>query len=311
MVCGMVEMYYTSTMPQTIMVDQDTLDNEPWVYRLWCHDCEVIYPFYSKSRYEETKNINGRYKHDTCGSSMHRFCQECYWNYKEPCTWPYDSKKEEYHKHLLIHVKKAALREASEAHNLPSKKSDRKQDLLNLLEQYCKSDATIRNGDEKEAEEGDGDEDDVEDDPHIEERKVLKKYRLKQSKFRHDVGRRFGWKCAVSDCAVVQALEAAHINGIDSGNSMNNGMLLRGDLHSLYDRYLWSINNDGQVVLSQKLKDYGDANLMMNWDGNHLGERFKNNKFCKTHYNVFESNNQEFIEEKERDLIYQMGRLNV
>jgi hypothetical protein len=55
---------------------------------------------------------------------------------------------------------------------------------------------------------------------------------------------RFGYKCAVSGCVVVDVLEAAHIRAyrINADNARRNGILLRADLHTLFDLDLIAIN---------------------------------------------------------------------
>ena len=49
-------------------------------------------------------------------------------------------------------------------------------------------------------------------------------------------------RCAVSDCGVSEALEAAHIENYSGPKSQvaSNGILLRRDLHSLFDAHLIS-----------------------------------------------------------------------
>lgn len=50
--------------------------------------------------------------------------------------------------------------------------------------------------------------------------------------------------CAVTGCKLVDILEAAHINAYrnDSHNHISNGLLLRSDIHTLYDLNLCAIN---------------------------------------------------------------------
>lgn len=63
----------------------------------------------------------------------------------------------------------------------------------------------------------------------------------------------------MSGCAVPEALEAAHLIGRDwrqGHNSATDGILLRRDLHNLYDRGLLVVNDEGQVKLSGKVMAY-------------------------------------------------------
>jgi transcriptional regulator with XRE-family HTH domain len=54
---------------------------------------------------------------------------------------------------------------------------------------------------------------------------------------------RFGGRCAVSECGLIDVLEAAHIRGyrFDRDNARENGVLLRADLHTLFDLDLLAI----------------------------------------------------------------------
>jgi hypothetical protein len=85
-----------------------------------------------------------------------------------------------------------------------------------------------------------------------------------QGKFRRLVLSAYGERCAVSGCDVAQAVEAAHIFpylGAET-NVVPNGLLLRADLHTLYDLGLIAINPDSmQVVVSPKLRATSYASL--------------------------------------------------
>jgi hypothetical protein len=83
--------------------------------------------------------------------------------------------------------------------------------------------------------------------------------RPEQGQFRDAVFRACGGQCVVSGCAVPEALEAAHLLGRDwreGHNSATDGILLRRDLHNLYDRGLLRISDAGQVALSGDTCDY-------------------------------------------------------
>ncbi len=63
------------------------------------------------------------------------------------------------------------------------------------------------------------------------------KRRIGQSDFRQTLIRAYGSRCAVTDCDVLDVLEAAHIDayaGVHS-NHPGNGLLLRADIHALFD----------------------------------------------------------------------------
>lgn len=77
-------------------------------------------------------------------------------------------------------------------------------------------------------------------------------FRPEQAAFRDAVFRAFSGRCAISGCTVPEALEAAHLLGRDwrkGHNRAADGILLRRDLHSLYDRGLLRITEGGRVEL--------------------------------------------------------------
>ncbi|AFC84751.1 HNH endonuclease [Frateuria aurantia] len=65
-----------------------------------------------------------------------------------------------------------------------------------------------------------------------------------QPTFRKDLLTAYAGRCAISGCDVTEVLEAAHIHpyrGEDT-NVVANGLLLRADIHTLFDLYLLSID---------------------------------------------------------------------
>jgi len=65
-----------------------------------------------------------------------------------------------------------------------------------------------------------------------------------QPLFRDTVLKAYGYRCAITNCDAVPALEAAHIigyNGPDT-NHVSNGLLLRADIHTLFDMGLITID---------------------------------------------------------------------
>lgn len=101
--------------------------------------------------------------------------------------------------------------------------------------------------------------------------------RLGQGRFRRQVLKAYEGRCAISGCTVESALAAAHIlpcvaNG--STHHVSNGLLLRADLHLLFDQNLIGIDPDGpKVVPSRALlaTEYGnlhDKPAFLPQDGN-------------------------------------------
>lgn len=98
-----------------------------------------------------------------------------------------------------------------------------------------------------------------------------------QAQFRKELLEAYDRKCAITACDAVEALEAAHIiPHVDMDNyDPINGILLRADLHTLFDRHLLVIEPDKWRVLlapslqhtqyrilhKQKIRLPGKANL--------------------------------------------------
>lgn len=77
-----------------------------------------------------------------------------------------------------------------------------------------------------------------------------------QKLFRDKLFKAYGGKCAISGCAVTDVLEAAHIYPYrgDHTNVASNGLLLRSDLHTLFDCGLLEIDPmTMRVALSEAL----------------------------------------------------------
>lgn len=72
-----------------------------------------------------------------------------------------------------------------------------------------------------------------------------------QPAFRQSLIEAYESRCAITDCDVVEALEAAHIvqyQGPET-NTLANGILLRSDLHTLFDMGLFSIDSSNMTIL--------------------------------------------------------------
>lgn len=96
-------------------------------------------------------------------------------------------------------------------------------------------------------------------------RKVLAQIirRQGQPAFRRGLLRAYDDKCAVTGCAFVPLLEAAHIvpyQGTDT-NLTSNGLLLRADIHTLFDLGLIAVAATGRLLVSKRLKDTEYAKL--------------------------------------------------
>lgn len=88
------------------------------------------------------------------------------------------------------------------------------------------------------------------------------KKRLGQSKFRKELLEAYDNTCAVTGSRVLEILEAAHIEPYDGAHTsvVNNGILLRSDIHDLFDLYkdekrLIGISSDFKIEVHPSLKD--------------------------------------------------------
>lgn len=78
-----------------------------------------------------------------------------------------------------------------------------------------------------------------------------------QGPFRLALLEAYGRTCAITGASAVQVLEAAHIfpyDGVQT-NHVTNGVLLRSDLHTLFDLGLLKIDDDYTVVVSDLVAD--------------------------------------------------------
>lgn len=78
-----------------------------------------------------------------------------------------------------------------------------------------------------------------------------------QTAFRAALLTAYEGRCAISGCETEAVLEAAHIFPYrgDTTNHVTNGLLLRADLHTLFDLGLFAIDDRGTVRLSEALKE--------------------------------------------------------
>jgi predicted restriction endonuclease len=82
------------------------------------------------------------------------------------------------------------------------------------------------------------------------------KTRRGQTDFRERLRRVYGDMCAITGSMVVPLFKAAHItpHAHKTNYATSNGLLLRADIHTLFDMHLIAIDPDGQVVVSRRLQ---------------------------------------------------------
>jgi hypothetical protein len=123
-----------------------------------------------------------------------------------------------------------------------------------------------------------------------EDKKEQKIKRVYQKEFRKEIIKKYG-KCVVS-CAHNERCEASHIVPFaeDKINKYNidNGILLRADLHKLFDKYLVSINPTTNTFIINKNYLENDPSLIK-YNNIKINNRFNTNtlRFLRQHYDLF------------------------
>lgn len=89
---------------------------------------------------------------------------------------------------------------------------------------------------------------------------IFTRPRLGQASFQAAVLDAYGRRCAVTGEKVLPALEAAHIQpyGLGGDHRIDNGLLLRRDVHALFDRGYVTVTTEFEVVVSKRLKSEFD-----------------------------------------------------
>jgi putative restriction endonuclease len=84
--------------------------------------------------------------------------------------------------------------------------------------------------------------------------------RLGQGAFRIAVTEAYGRQCAISEGKVLPALDAAHIRPYAEGGShtKSNGILLRKDIHCVFDAGYATVDTSHRFVVSNKVKEVFD-----------------------------------------------------
>ena len=99
------------------------------------------------------------------------------------------------------------------------------------------------------------------------------KPRLGQGAFRVLVTDAYNRKCSVTGEKTLPVLDAAHIKSFSNNgpNSANNGLLLRTDIHKLFDKGYITVNDEYKVEVSKRLnEDYGNGKIYYDFHGKKL-----------------------------------------
>lgn len=97
--------------------------------------------------------------------------------------------------------------------------------------------------------------------------------RIGQSAFRALVSDAYHYRCAITKEKTLPVLEAAHIKPYSKSgpNLINNGLLLRSDMHILFDKGYMTVTNDHRVEVSQRLKqEYENGKVYYAFHGSKL-----------------------------------------
>ncbi|HEY3570660.1 MAG TPA: HNH endonuclease [Thermoanaerobaculia bacterium] len=97
----------------------------------------------------------------------------------------------------------------------------------------------------------------AEEAPRIYGDPVLVRPRLGQGTFRVLVTDNYRRRCAVTGEKALPVLDAAHIRPVAEGGQhrLDNGLLLRTDVHRLYDAGYVTVTPEGRFLVSRRLKD--------------------------------------------------------
>ena len=81
--------------------------------------------------------------------------------------------------------------------------------------------------------------------------------RLGQGAFRMLVTEAYNWRCAITGERTLPVLEAAHIKPVSrtGSNRTSNGLLVRSDMHKLFDLGYLTVTPDFHVEVSKRIKE--------------------------------------------------------
>src|SRR5207302_11185122 len=102
---------------------------------------------------------------------------------------------------------------------------------------------------------------------------ILVHPRLGQGSFRVIVTDAYGRRCAVTGEKALPVLVAAHIRPFAEGGEhrVDNGLLLRSDIHILFDRGYVTVTPQYRLALSARLKtDFDNGEEYIAWRGKQL-----------------------------------------
>jgi hypothetical protein len=102
--------------------------------------------------------------------------------------------------------------------------------------------------------------------PNYTERRGLVTSRVGQGWYRQEILKKWGNKCSITGCSLTEILISSHIKGWSECNEderldVDNGILLSPDIDSLFDKHLISFEDDGSIIISDKVSKQ-DLNIL-------------------------------------------------
>ena len=94
--------------------------------------------------------------------------------------------------------------------------------------------------------------------PNYTERRGLVTSRVGQGWYRQEILKKWGDKCSITGCSLTEILISSHIKGWSECNEderldIDNGILLSPHIDSLFDKHLISFEDDGSIIISDKV----------------------------------------------------------
>jgi len=112
--------------------------------------------------------------------------------------------------------------------------------------------------------------------------------RLNQAEFRKKILKKFNYNCVVTNETCPEELAAAHIIPVseDENYDIDNGLLLRENIHKTFDNFKWSINPETFTIEIKKDTNVGQ---IRDYEGKRIVIDINNNikEFLRIHYEKF------------------------
>jgi predicted restriction endonuclease len=83
--------------------------------------------------------------------------------------------------------------------------------------------------------------------------------RIEQKEFKKKLMKKYNKKCIITENDCEEELNACHIIPVqeEGDYSINNGLIMERNIHSTYDKFLWSINPNTMEIEINKKKNIG------------------------------------------------------